>query len=315
MNYLNSNNNWLTNPLHPLGVWLKLSVLAFVYILLKSSPSQPTWVVILVLFAALFLVPIGFQQISQRQSMFRMDANGLVLHMPCTLLLAMSFLTDRGILAGVFALPYATWCVETLLRGLKRSKCWVYFVTVAIFLGLAIGSLWLLLGRFGIQPLGFSNWIVILKSVHFHYAGFTLLTSLVLFLYEESDDKQVIIVSMSIIFGVLFMGIGVALTHLGFYSIYETFAGIWLGISSMAAGFIFIKKSLLEKKITKILWFLGGLCLVLDMILACFYVWSSVILLDILTIPFMQTVHGTLNALGFGTLTLLGWALKKVNKE
>lgn len=311
MNNPNSNNNWLTNPLHPLGIWLKLSVLAFVYVLLKSSPTQPTWVVFLVLFAALFLVPIGFLQISQRQTMFRMDRNGLILHMPCTLFLAMSFLIDRGNLAGIFALPYATWCVETLLRGLKRSKSWVYFTTFAVFLGLAIGSLWLLFDRFGIQPLGFSNWIVILKSVHFHYGGFTLLASLVLFLYLKPDDKQVLIVSLSIIFGVLFMGIGVALTQLGFYSIYETFESIWMGITSMAAGFIFIKKSLLEEKATKILWLLAGICLVLDMILACLYALRSVICLDILTIPFMQAIHGMLSALGFGTLMLLGWAFKK----
>lgn len=311
MNTPNSNNNWLTNPLHPLGIWLKLSVLAFVYVLLKSSPSQPTWVVFLVLFAAFFLVPIGFQQISQRQSMFRMDADGLVLHMPCTLFLAMSFLLDRGNLAGFFALPYATWCVETLLRGLKISKSLVYFATVAIFLGLAIASLWLLFNRFGIRPLGFSNWIIILKSVHFHYAGFTLLTSLVLFLYQKPDDKPILIVSLSIIFGVLFMGFGVALTQLGFYPIYETFAGIWMGLTSMAAGFIFIKKSLLEKKATKILWLLAGICLVLDMILACLYALRSVIPMDILTIPFMQAIHGMLNALGFGTLMLLGWAFKK----
>lgn len=314
MNNPNSNNNWLTNPLHPLGILLKLSILVVVYVLLKSSPSQPTWVVILVLFAALFLVPIGFQQISKRQTMFRMDAEGLVLHMPCVFLLSISFLSDRGNLAGIFALSYATWCVETLLRGLKRSKCLVYFTTMAVFLGLAIGSLWLLFDRFGIQPIGFSNWIVILKSVHFHYAGFTLLTSLVLFLYQKRDDKPIIIVSLSIIMSLLLMGIGVALTQLGFYSSYEPFASICLSITSMVAGFIFIQKSLLEKKAIKILWLSGGICLVLDMILACLYALRSVISSDILTIPFMQSMHGILNALGFGTLMLLGWALKKMDE-
>ncbi len=314
MNKPNSNNNWLTNPLHPLGIFLKLSILVVVYVLLKSSPSQPTWVVILVLFAALFLVPIGFQQISKRQTMFRMDTDGLVLHMPCVFLLSMSFLLDRGNLAGIFALPYATWCVETLLRGLKKARSLVYFATVAIFLGLAIGSLWLLFDRFGIQPLGFSNWIVILKSVHFHYAGFMLLTSLVLFLYQKPDDKPIRIVSIAVIIGLLFMGIGVALTQLGFYPIYETFSGVWMGISSIAAGLIFIKNSFLEKKATKILWLLAGICLVLAMILAFIYALRSVICTDILTIPFMQSIHGILNALGFGTLMLLGWALKKMDK-
>ncbi len=311
MNKPNSNNNWLTNPLHPLGIWLKLSVLAFVYILLESSPSQPTWAVILVLFAALFLVPIGFQQISKRQSMFRMDADGLVLHMPCVLFLAMSFLLDRGNLAGIFALPYATWCVETFLRGLKIEKNLVYLTTATVFAFLSIGSLWLLFYRFGIQPLGFSSWIVILTGVHFHYAGFTLLTSLVLFLYQKPDDRWTRIVSISVIIGVFFTAIGITLTQSDYSHIYETLAGVWMGSTAIAAGFIFIKNSFLEKKATKILWLLAGICLVMAMILACLYALRSVIPLDMLTIPFMQTVHGTLNALGFGTLMLLGWALKK----
>lgn len=308
----NSNkNDWLTNPLNPIGFWIKIYVLTFVFIVLKSSPSQPTWAIILVLFAVLVLVPIGFQQVSKRQSMFKMDTEDLVLHMPCAFLLAMSFLLDRGNLAGIFALPYATWCVETLLRGLKIEKNWIYLTTVAIFTFLAIGSLWLLFDRFGIQPLGFSSWIVILTSVHFHYAGFTLLTSLVLFLYEKPDDRFILNVSISVILGVFFTALGITLTQSDYGHVYETLAGVWMGSSATVAGVMFIKKGFIEKKATKILWLLAGSCLVLAMILACLYALRSVFPLDMLTLPFMQTIHGTLNALGFGTLMLLGWALKK----
>ena len=297
-----------------MGIWLKLSVLVFVYVVLKSTPSQPTWAIILVLFAALFLVPIGFQQISQRQSTFQIDPDGLILHMPCALSLAMSFLLDRGNLAGIFALPYATWCVETLLRGCKIKRDLVYIATVTIFAFLAIGSLWLLFDRFGIQPFGFSRWIVILTGVHFHYAGFTLLTSLVLFLYQKPDDKWTLIISILVILGVFFTALGITLTQSDYGHVYETLAGVWMGSSAIAAGFMFIKNSFLEQKATKILWLLAGICLIFAMILACLYALRSVIPLDILTIPFMQTVHGTLNALGFGTLMLLGWALKKNNE-
>jgi hypothetical protein len=46
------------------------------------------------------------------------------------------------------------------------------------------------------------------------------------------------------------------------------------------------------------------------MILAFLYALRNIILIPFLTIPMMQAIHGTLNALGFGTLMLLGWATK-----
>src|SRR5213075_2564830 len=36
----------------------------------------------------------------------------------------------------------------------------------------SVGGGWLVMSRFGIQPLGFGDTIVLLTAVHFHYAGF-----------------------------------------------------------------------------------------------------------------------------------------------
>ena len=84
-----------------------------------------------------------------------------------------------------------------------------------------------------------------------------------------------------------------------------------MAIAGMLAGSIFIKKSFAEQQPTQSLWFMGGVSLVLGMCLACLYALRSIIIIDELTLPFMQAVHGTLNALGFGTLMLLGWAFRK----
>ncbi len=263
--------NELIRPLHPLSILLKLSLIILVGVTNKSSPSQPSWAIIVALFAAFFLVPIAYQQLRKNQSVFKMDADGLIWHFPCALLLVLSFLLDRGDLTGILALPYATWCVETLLRGLRKEGNRIYLVTLMAFLFLSIGSIWLLFDRFGIQPLGFPTWIVILTSVHFHYAGFTLLSAMVLFLYQKPHDKILSAVNLSIIVGVILTALGITITRLGYSTIYETVAGVWMSLSALFAGFA----------------------------------------LDILTLPFMQILHGTLNALGFGTLILLGWALKK----
>ena len=303
--------NAFIRPLHPLSIWLKLSLIILVAVTNKSTPTQPTWAVIVALFAALFLVPIAYQQLRKNQSVFRMDADGLIWHLPCAFLLVFSFLLDRGNLAGIFALPYATWCVETLLRGFRIDGKRNYLTTLMAFLFLSIGSIWLLFDRFGIQPLGFPTWIVILTSVHFHYAGFILLSSMVLFLYQKPNDRILRSANFSIIIGVILTALSITITQLGYSTIYETLAGVWMSLSALFAGFVVIQKGLKEKKPTKILWITAGICLISAMIFAFLYALRSLFALDILTLPFMQTLHGTLNALGFGTLILLGWAWKK----
>ena len=84
-----------------------------------------------------------------------------------------------------------------------------------------------------------------------------------------------------------------------------------MSIAAAAAGFIFIKYSFSQLSPTKYLWLIGGACLILAMVLAFLYAMRPVLALEFLSMSFMQAIHGTLNALGFGTLVLLGWALKK----
>ena len=175
---------------------------------------------------------------------------------------------------------------------------------------LANASLWLLFDRLGVQPLGFSTWIVILTGVHFHFAGFTLMASLTLFLFQNPKDRLTQITILSIIIGVILTATGIITSQLGYDHIIETMAGVWMAFSAMLAGFIFVRQSFLEKMPTKIFWFIGGTCLILAMVLAFLYAMRSIIVLESLTMPFMQAIHGTLNALGFGTLVLLGWAFK-----
>jgi hypothetical protein len=304
-------NPWLVEPLHPLSIWLKISLIAFVAVIIESTPTQPTWAITMVLFAALFLVPIGYQELSKAQSRFKMADDGLVWHLPCAILLAFSFLLNRCNMAGIFAIPYATWCMETFFRGLKLEKNPVYIATLITFGFLANASLWLVFDRFGMQPSGFSVWIVILTGVHFHFAGFTLMVCMTLFLCQNPEDKLTKITIFCIIFGVVLTAIGITTTQWGFDNHIETFAGVWMALSAVLAGYLFIKKSFFENKTTQIMWLIGGVCLILAMILACLYALRTVYTIDLLTLPFMQAIHGTLNALGFGTLVLLGWAMKK----
>jgi hypothetical protein len=171
---------------------------------------------------------------------------------------------------------------------------------------------WLVFDRFNFQPFGFSAWIVLLTGAHFHYAGFALMASLTLLFCDNTDNLWVKTTIWSVIIGVVLTATGITTTQLGLPHFIETIAAVWMALSGVLSGFIFICFSFKEQGLTQKLWFLGGFCLFLGMILAFCYAIRPLYPLSILTIPFMQAVHGSLNALGFGTLILLGFGLKKI---
>jgi YndJ-like protein len=297
-------------PFTPLSIAGRFSILAIVCWAIKPLPQQPEWAVLMTLFAALWLVPIGFQQVRKRQSLFTTNEIMLLWHLPAVLLLAISFILEKGNIAGVLSVPYAAWNLAILLRGVKINFQLPYLMTLAAWGFLLNASIWLCFDRFDYQPLNFSAWIVLLTGAHFHYAGFALTLVLALFLNKKPQDKMAQIASWAVLMGVVLTATGITLTQLGFTIFIETLAGIVMALAGVLSGFVFIKNSFTETQPTKTLWLIGGSCLVFAMILAFLYASRSFIVLPFLDIPFMQAVHGSVNALGFGTLMLLGWVYK-----
>lgn len=301
----------LTSPIHPLSIAFKLSITLTIALCINSKPTQSTWAIVMVLFAAFILVPIGYDLLRTKQSQFYLNADGLAWHLPCTLLLAFSFVLERGTVAGIFTLPYIAWCIEAVLMGLKLSSKFSFWGVFVTFIFLSVGAFWLVLDRFGLQPLGFSKWIVILTGVHFHYAGFTLMTVLLLYHFYKSQQKITTYLISGVTLGVIFTALGITATQMGYGLGLETFSGIWMATVVIGVGLFYIQNSWHENNPVRTLWLVGSICLILAMVLAGLYAGRSIFPLDVLTLSFMQAVHGTLNALGFGTLMLIGWALKK----
>lgn len=87
---------------------------------------------------------------------------------------ASSFLLPRGMAAAALTLPWvivATYVTIFSIRANRvRSFDGVLRVLPAIYL--VIGAGWLAISRYGARPLRFSDEIVELTAMHFHYAGF-----------------------------------------------------------------------------------------------------------------------------------------------
>ncbi len=322
--------NWIIETMHPLSPehsgWLKISLILLISVLISSQPTHPSWAISMILIAALILVPIGFQQLMRRvvdfKSHFTSESVYLT-HLLSAILLAISFTLKQGVIAGLLALPYALWCAFITIKILKFDFKIPYITTLAAWGFLTNAAIWCVFDRLNFQPWNFSPWIVLLTGAHFHYAGFALTLSLALFLNENPNDILFKNCSRAILMGVVLTAIGITTTQLGLPIIIETFASVWMAIAAFSVGCAVILRACpprvlgvggyAEKGTVKWMWITGGICLTLGMTLALVYALRHFIIIDWLGIPNMQAVHGSLNALGFGTLMILGWSFKGKN--
>lgn len=194
-------------------------------------------------------------------------------------LTVVSFLFPPGLLAAILAAP---WFLFTAALALTRQPSWNFKLAV---LFIPVGGAWLVISRAGMQPLGFTEPIVLLTAVHFHFAGFVspILAGLV---------RPPRIVQVGVLLGPPLLAAGITLSPT-----LELAAAIGLAISVGATGF----RQLRHRSI--LLW-VSSFSAMAGMILAVLYAFR------ILDIPTMARWHGVLLSLGFGICGLLGWQQK-----
>ena len=130
----------------------------------------------LFLLAPLAIVPLGMR--------LQLFPRAITVAQPvCAALVVVSFLSRTGIAAGLLAVPWLLLGAGCGLIGLLRLRRGGVRRVDELCLHAAlvywsVGCLWLVISRLGMNPLGFSDDIVLLTAVHFHYAGFGALTML-----------------------------------------------------------------------------------------------------------------------------------------
>ena len=285
---------------------LSFGAVVFTFLLFPDSPKELNWVKIILLFAPSLLIPIWLQ------AQFSISNQGLVAG---TWLLGFAFLLPQGKLAASLALP---WLVYTLWLGYRclfpkqQLSCATgSWSGRAAFLFLPVGAAWAVADRLGFQPLGFQATIVLLTAVHFHYAGFLLL-SIADRLIQTGERTRYKSLDLLLVVGVPLVALGITMTDLDGPQWVETSAatvmalgGIWVALEHLLLA---IKNA---DTITSLSWILGSICLLSGMILAIAYGWRHYYPIDFLNIPWMYAVHGSLNFLGVGIFLLYGWYRKR----
>lgn len=281
---------------------LSLGTVVFTVLLLPDSPQELNWVKIIFLFAPTLLIPLWlYSQFKIKNISFLLGAWSL----------GLAFLMPKGVWAGYLAIPWLLFTIwlgyNALFTTQQPSLATGSWSGRAAFLFLPVGAAWAVADRLGWQPMGFQATIVLLTAVHFHYAGFLLLSIAERWM-QTSKGKGYKILDYLLVAGVPLVALGITVSDLDGPPWIETFAatvmalgGIWLALAHLhLAG-----KS--TDKIAGLSWALGGLCLLAGMILAIAYGWRYYYPLEFLHIPWMYAVHGSLNFMGVGLFLLYGW--------
>ncbi|HEU5138786.1 MAG TPA: YndJ family protein [Bacillales bacterium] len=254
----------------------------------------------IVLFAILIVIPM-ILPIVQREDRFFKSA--LVLLRPAGVLAAYSFLFPQGWGAVLLALP---WFAVTLLFALSGLASIVVKKQFSLPGGLlenvalvyiAVGGTWLILHQSGLPIMDFSNAIILLTAIHFHYAAF-IAPILVAFVGKQLSAKGYSWISIGMIISPPLVAIGITGSD-----ITEV-----IGVSVFVATLFAYAVLSLFKWIPEVqpgstkLWFaISSLSLIVAMVAAFLYDTRGT-----LTITQMVWLHGVLNSFGFAFFGALG---------
>ena len=292
------------NKLDP-KTWIKPLVWLAMVAMLKERAVETSWVVILLLFSPLVLMPLWFGESAKLWRQKCDDAAPIVL--------AGSFLREPGWEAALFALP---WLVVRLLAAGDVAMEWrknglptltegcIHSATVFP----AIGAAWLVANRAYWTPWNFDPLIVLLTASHFHHAGFTL--PLMAGLNAKTRPGCWTRFScVAILLGVPLVAVGITCTHFGVLHFVEPFGVTVLVLGAVGVAVSQIRLGLEKERgaWVRLGFVVSGVSLLAAMLLALGFGLRYVFPYLALTMPQMWAIHGTLNAFGFGLCGILAW--------
>jgi YndJ-like protein len=284
----------------PVCTWLLLLPIAG----LDFINSQ--WECMLVMFAALVLVPKGLGLMNvPYPSWYWLSAAGL-----CA-----GYLFDTHGLGytDALALPYfllAVWLTllqggELFLASHRRATDWLALFALGYW---ATGAFWALCFLAGFQPVGFDPVIVSLTAAHFHVAGFVL-SVVVWRLFENQKTVANRVLAAGTMAGMPLVALGITLSKLGYPNWIESAAAV--GFAALALLVVWQHLRLAFDKNyaspARLYWLAGAACLLTGGALAAIYGLRFQFPAEWVNIPNMKIWHGSLNTLGFGWLVLHGW--------
>jgi hypothetical protein len=304
------------NRILPIKVFRANALLGGPVWLIVWATLRPEWVVMILLFAPFVCIPLGLALLLNQEEQGRFSRRWLLLTLAqpigATSLVA-SFASPAGWLAALLALPWLLVTAIVAILGLDRlTKVDLRrpeeLSLAAGMIFLIIGGGWIVLSRFGARPLEFSDAIVLLTGVHFHYAGFALplLTGLA---GQTLRDRPSTVAAFGVISGVPLVALGITVGR--YVPLIEAMTAMWLSAACLSVAVIQARLALHSNSVLRrSLLSLSSFSLTAGMALAGVYGIKSYLGKPWLEIDTMILWHGAINAFGFAFLGLLGWTIK-----
>ncbi len=284
------------------------------------SLHHGVWAEALIVFAALVLVPLvieiadGSRRVAAARQWLGWAARG---QFPAAVLLVGSFGLEPG---GWTVVASAGWAAVLLMMAASGAvQLWrdqkagaVEMCNEAGLVFAAVGAGWLVADRAGLRPLGFSEDIVLLTAVHFHYAGLILPVLAARALGAVARGWITTLISLAVIAGVPAVAVGITATQLGWGASVEMLAALLMSGAGAAVAVVHVRLGLGMRRavFVRCLWVAAGCSLFVGMMLSALYgvrsFWTPWPWLDI---PWMRALHGSVNAMGFAGCGTWAWWL------
>lgn len=293
----------LTNA--SMASWARIPAIGGAIWLAWSVAVRPQWTALLLVLSPFVIVPLGLRLAARADTGPEAPAlRTLALLAPAlAATAAASFLSDPGWLAALLSIPWLGYTVCVAMTGVGRllSRKTLLDPGIGADAGLvfvAVGGMWLTISRAGLNPLGFSDAIVQLTAVHFHYAGFALP---IVAGFTASRLQRSMLVPLAAIIGVPLTAVGITIG--GWL---EWIAATAMALAGVAIAGLLVRLSTHQSGPAQ--WLIGtaGTALLAGMSLSLGWSWSIRFGWEFLGLESMAATHGSLNALGFGLLGLIG---------
>lgn len=299
------------NP-QALKAWIRPMLWLAISIQLNLKLEAASLVVIFLLFSMLVLIPLARPTRGRKQALEEFWA---------VVLAAESFCFEAS---GGTALMVAGWLIITWRRASTSLLAWQRagqrdagsLCLVAADVGPAVGAAWLMAHRANWTPWGFDPLIVLLTAAHFHHAGFTLPWMAGLNA-QAKPGRWTSFSSSAVLLGVPIVAVGITCTHFGIFRFVESLGVLILVLGALGVALSHIRRGF-EKQCsiwTNFGFILSGVSLSASMLLALGFGLRYLIPQYALTLPQMWSIHGMLNAFGFGMCGLQAWRSSLTRSE
>ena len=224
-----------------------------------------------------------------------------------------SFFFETGVVSCALSLTWFSLTILIAFFSLTRiSSRGLYPLPEssidAGMLYLPVAGVWLVIYRFGVQPLGYGETIILLTVVHFHFAGYAapVIAGLNGRHLAIRDHPQKIFSAsvVALVAAMPLVAAGITFSPwLGFIGTFLISFGLVM-LAVLTVGWVIPS---INGFGTRLLLLIASASSCAAMVLACLYAYSLATHTLFIDIPTMAMTHGLLNAFGFVTCSLLAW--------